>query len=79
MMYDGKNVDKIVIGGDGFVYENLDVLVFDMVGNFMELWYVEDLELVVVCGWELLVDKYFFIINQFNCLIDMFVLDMIVS
>jgi P2 family phage major capsid protein len=79
MTHDGKNADKIVIGGSGSAYENLDALVFDMAGNLMEPWYAEDPELVVVCGRELLADKYFPIINQPNRPTDTLALDMIVS
>jgi len=54
---------KIVIG-DGKDFANLDALVFSMVAEFIEPWYQEDPELVVVCGRQLLADKYFPIINQ---------------
>ncbi|WP_028447751.1 phage major capsid protein, P2 family [Chitinimonas koreensis] len=57
---------KIKIGGgipaaDG--YRNLDALVYDITGNLIDPWHQEDPELVVVCGRELLHDKYFPIVN----------------
>jgi P2 family phage major capsid protein len=54
---------KIAIG-DGKDFANLDALVFSMVAEFIEPWYQEDPDLVVVCGRQLLADKYFPIINQ---------------
>ncbi|MGL4827161.1 MAG: phage major capsid protein, P2 family [Vibrionaceae bacterium] len=54
---------KIVIGVD---YANLDALVFDMVNNMIDPWHQDDTELVVICGRQLLADKYFPIINNDN-------------
>ncbi|CAJ0703903.1 phage major capsid protein, P2 family [Ralstonia holmesii] len=79
MTHDGKNADKIVIGGAGAQYENLDALVFDLVNHLVEPWYAEDPELVVVCGRQLLADKYFPIINQNHRPTDSLAVDLIVS
>lgn len=54
---------QVRIGATGD-YKNLDALVFDLVGDMLEPWYQDDTELVVICGRQLLADKYFPIINQ---------------
>lgn len=54
---------KIRIGETGD-YANLDALVFNLVNEMIEPWYQEDSELVVICGRQLLADKYFPLINQ---------------
>jgi P2 family phage major capsid protein len=54
---------QIRIGATGD-YKNLDALVFDLVGDMLEPWYQDDTDLVVICGRQLLADKYFPIINQ---------------
>lgn len=53
---------KVTVGDAGD-YKNLDALVFDVVNSMIEPWYQEDPELVVICGRQLLADKYFPIIN----------------
>lgn len=54
---------QVKIGATGD-YKNLDALVFDLVGDMLEPWYQDDTELVVICGRQLLADKYFPIINK---------------
>ncbi|WP_343620316.1 phage major capsid protein, P2 family [Ralstonia sp.] len=78
VMKDGKDAGKIIVGAGGD-YGNLDALVFDVVNHLVEPWYAEDPELVVVCGRQLLADKYFPIINQPNRPTDTLAADMIVS
>ena len=78
VMKDGKDAGKIIVGAGGD-YGNLDALVFDVVNHLVEPWYAEDPELVVVCGRQLLADKYFPIINQPNRPTDTLAVDMIVS
>ena len=78
VMQDGKTAGKVTIGNAGD-YGNLDALVFDVVNHLVEPWYAEDPELVVVCGRQLLADKYFPIINQPNRPTDTLAVDMIVS
>jgi P2 family phage major capsid protein len=78
VMKDGKDAGKIVVGSGGD-YGNLDALVFDVVNHLVEPWYAEDPELVVVCGRQLLADKYFPIVNQPNRPTDTLAVDMIVS
>ncbi|MCT7316733.1 phage major capsid protein, P2 family [Ralstonia sp. CHL-2022] len=79
MAHDGKNADKIIVGGSGAAYENLDALVFDLVGQLIEPWYAEDPDLVVVCGRQLLADKYFPIVNTNHRPTDTMAVDMIIS
>lgn len=70
--------NKITIGaGDDF--ENIDALVFSMVNEFIEPWYQEDPQLVVICGRQLLADKYFPIINKPNVPTEMLAADIVTS
>ncbi|MBS7660571.1 phage major capsid protein, P2 family [Pseudomonas lalucatii] len=60
-------------------FENLDALVVSMVNEFIEPWYQEDTQLVVVCGRQLLADKYFPIINQTQAPSEMLAADIVTS
>lgn len=44
-------------------YENVDALVLDAVNTLIDEVYADDTELVVICGREILNDKYFNMIN----------------
>lgn len=79
VMKDGKTASKIVVGGAGGDYANLDALVFDVVNQMIDPWHAEDPELVVICGRQLLAEKYFPIINQNHRPTDTLAADMIVS
>lgn len=69
---------QITIGaGDDF--ENIDALVFSMVNEFIQPWYQEDPKLVVICGRQLLADKYFPIINKPNAPTEMLAADIVTS
>lgn len=62
----GSNKIKIgeaVTAADG--YKNLDALVFDMKRG-LDPWFQQNTSLVVICGADLLDDKYFEIINSAN-------------
>ena len=70
---DGKNSEnKIKVGkgqgtGEGAKgYENLDALVFDATNKIIAEEYADDTELVVICGRNILADKYFQMINKTN-------------
>lgn len=63
MTHQKKEANQILIGKGGD-YANLDALVFDAVNNLLDPWFAEDPALVVICGRELLADKYFPIVNQ---------------
>lgn len=70
--------DEINIGDAGD-FKNLDALVFSMVSEFLEAWYQEDPQLVVVCGRQLLADKYFPIINKTQAPSEMLAADVVTS
>ncbi|MCS4266609.1 phage major capsid protein, P2 family [Serratia sp. BIGb0163] len=63
VMTGGKEATKVVIGKDGD-YETLDAAVMDATDNLIAPWYQDDPKLVVICGRQLLADKYFPLINQ---------------
>lgn len=44
-------------------YENIDALVMDAVNTLIDEVYADDTDLVVICGREILNDKYFNIVN----------------
>ena len=69
---------KIQIGA-GKDFENIDALVISMVNEFIEPWYQEDTELVVICGRQLLADKYFPIINKTQAPSEMLAADIVTS
>jgi P2 family phage major capsid protein len=47
-------------------YKNLDALVFDMINSLIDPWHRESPDLVVICGRELVTEKYFPVINNAN-------------
>lgn len=63
VMSGGADPTKVVIGKNGD-YENLDAAVMDSVDNLIAPWYQDDPKLVVICGRQLLADKYFPLVNQ---------------
>ncbi|MBO1539604.1 phage major capsid protein, P2 family [Pseudomonas sp. OA65] len=69
---------KIEIGANKD-FANIDALVVSMVNEFIEPWYQEDTELVVICGRQLLADKYFPIINQVQAPSEMLAADIVTS
>lgn len=69
---------KIEIGANKD-FANIDALVVSMVNEFIEPWYQEDTELVVICGRQLLADKYFPIINQVQAPTEMLAADIVTS
>lgn len=62
LLEEGANTGEIRIGATGD-YKNLDALVYALVNDFIDPWYQEDTELVVICGRSLLADKYFPLVN----------------
>ncbi|WP_223527935.1 phage major capsid protein, P2 family [Pseudomonas sp. A-RE-23] len=69
---------KIEIGANKD-FANIDALVVSMVNEFIEPWYQEDTELVVICGRQLLADKYFPIINTIQAPSEMLAADIVTS
>ncbi|WP_341475680.1 phage major capsid protein, P2 family [Enterobacter ludwigii] len=63
VMSGGADPTKVVIGKGGD-YENIDAAVMDSVDNLIAPWYQDDPKLVVICGRQLLADKYFPLVNQ---------------
>ena len=61
---DGTTTAEPVKVGPGGKYVNLDAVVMDAVNELIDVEYQDDDELVVVCGRELLADKYFPLVNK---------------
>ena len=51
----------------------------DATNSMIEPWYQEDPELVVICGRQLLADKYFPLVNQTQAATEQLAADVIVS
>ena len=73
-----KQADKVLVGKDGD-YSNLDALVMDIVSSMIDPWFQEDTGLVVICGRELLHDKYFPIVNTTQAPTEQLATDLVVS
>lgn len=78
VMAGGKDPTKVVIGPGGD-YENLDAAVMDVVANLIASWYQDDPKLVVVCGRQLLADKYFPLVNKAQDNTESLAADVIIS
>ena len=78
VMSAGKEPGKVVVGSGGD-YNNLDALVMDAVNVFIEPWYQEAPDLVVLVGRKLLHDKYFPLIQKYDQPTESRALDLIVS
>lgn len=73
-----KQAGKVLIGKDGD-YENLDALVFDAINVLIEPQFQEAPDLVVICGREMLADKYFPLINKDQPASEKMATDIVVS
>lgn len=73
-----EGIGKIELG-TGKDFENIDALVFNMVNELIDPWYQEDTDLVVICGRQLLADKYFPIINKTQAPSEMLAADVVTS
>ncbi|KVT38586.1 phage major capsid protein, P2 family [Burkholderia ubonensis] len=78
VLHEGKAAGKVLVGKDGD-YANIDALVMDIVSSMIDPWFQEDTGLVVICGRELLHDKYFPIVNANQAPTERLAADMIVS
>jgi len=76
---DGSVVSEKLRVGAGGDYANLDALVMDATNNLIAPWYQEDPELVVICGRQLLADKYFPLVNQEQPNTEALAADLIIS
>lgn len=61
---DGSVIGEKITIGKGGVFHNLDAMVMAAVSEKIAVQYQDDTELVVICGRELLADKYFPLVNQ---------------
>ena len=76
---DGKVVsDKITVGKSG-LFRNLDAVVMGAVSEKIGVQYQDDTELVVICGRQLLADKYFPLVNQSQSNTEAIAADLIIS
>lgn len=73
-----KAAGKVLVGKVGD-YQNLDALVMDIVSSMIDPWFQDDTGLVVICGRELLHDKYFPIVNATQAPTERLAADLIVS
>jgi P2 family phage major capsid protein len=65
--YRNNAKERVISGakvGKGEEFKNLDAIVVNATNELLDPWFVEDPNLVVICGRELLQDKYFPIINK---------------
>lgn len=76
---DGSVVSENIRVGAGGDYANLDALVMDATNTLIAPWYQEDPELVVICGRQLLADKYFPLVNQEQPNTEAMAADLIIS
>ncbi|CAM3292276.1 Major capsid protein precursor (GpN) [Xenorhabdus nematophila ATCC 19061] len=75
----GKVISAVIRIGKGGDFHNLDALVMDSVNNAIDAEYQDDTELVVICGRELLADKYFPLVNQAQPNTEQMAADIIIS
>ncbi|ERK13266.1 Phage major capsid protein [Pantoea sp. AS-PWVM4] len=76
---DGTTTQVEVKVGKGGKYINLDALVMDAVNELIDEVFQDDDELVVICGRELLSDKYFPLVNKEQDNSEKLAADMIIS
>jgi P2 family phage major capsid protein len=80
VMDEGGTAGAVRVGAAaGADYATLDALVFDAVNSLMDAWHQEDTELVVICGRQLLSDKYFPLVNQTQANTERLAADLIIS
>jgi P2 family phage major capsid protein len=79
VLHEGSKEAGKVLVGKGGDYVNLDALVMDIVSSMIDPWFQEDTGLVVICGRELLHDKYFPIVNTTQAPTEQLAADLIVS
>jgi len=65
--------------GKGGAYANLDAAVMDSVNSLIDPVYQDDTSLVVICGRQLLADKYFPLVNQSQANTEAMAADLIIS
>ncbi|HFU3348831.1 TPA: phage major capsid protein, P2 family [Escherichia coli] len=75
----GSTTTGAVKVGKGGEYANLDAVVMDAVNELIDVVYQDDDDLVVICGRELLSDKYFPLVNKEQENSEKLAADMIIS
>jgi len=76
---DGSVISETIRIGKEGDYANLDALVMDATNTMIEPWFQEDPELVVICGRQLLADKYFPLVNKDQPATETLAADVIIS
>ncbi|EPH7220481.1 phage major capsid protein, P2 family [Serratia marcescens] len=76
---DGETTAGSVKVGKGGAYLNLDALVMDAVNELIDPIFQDDDEMVVICGRELLSDKYFPLVNSEQANTEKLAADLIIS
>ncbi|RRO13951.1 phage major capsid protein, P2 family [Pectobacterium aquaticum] len=76
---DGTVISDVIRVGENGDYETLDALVMNTTETLLDPWHVEDPDLVVICGRQLLSDKYFPLVNKQQENSEMLAADVIVS
>lgn len=76
---DGAEVSDVIRVGLHGDYANLDALVMDATNNLIDPIYQDDTELVVICGRQMLADKYFPLVNQAQPNTESLAADLIIS
>ncbi|MBA0216764.1 phage major capsid protein, P2 family [Pectobacterium brasiliense] len=76
---DGTVISDVIRVGENGDYETLDALVMNNTETLLDPWHVEDPDLVVICGRQLLSDKYFPLVNKQQENSEMLAADVIVS
>ena len=76
---EGNVVSTTIRIGKNGDYVNLDAAVMDATNSMIEPWHQEDPDLVVICGRQLLADKYFPLVKQEQPNTEAMAADVIVS
>lgn len=74
----GATDGKVNVGATGD-YKNLDALAFDAINSLIDPWYRNDPDLVVICGRDLVADKYFPLLNSQTAPTEMLAADIIIA
>lgn len=79
VMKEGKNGSgKVMIGKDGD-YKNLDALVYDATSHMLDTWFQDDPKLIVLCGRDLLANKYFPLLNTLQAPSEQMAADLVIN
>ncbi|MFJ5318288.1 phage major capsid protein, P2 family [Pectobacterium versatile] len=76
---DGTVISEQIRVGENGDHASLDALVMDATNTMIDEWHQEDPDLVVICGRQLLSDKYFPLVNKQQENSEMLAADIIIS